>query len=77
MNMEAVLHGCDEADRPIAMPVTEVRAGVLVAMVADPDAELGRAVAGQLTLIDTRHRTKLRIASTRASGRSNGMKCPQ
>jgi len=30
MNMEAVLRGCDEADRPIA-PVTEVRAGVLVA----------------------------------------------
>ncbi len=36
-NLEEIVEACTAADVPIAVPITEVRAGVTIAMVEDPD----------------------------------------
>ena len=36
-NLDEVVSGCEAAGRSIAIPITELRPGVRIAMVADPD----------------------------------------
>lgn len=39
-NLEDVVRECEQAGRPVVLPPTELRPGVLVAMVEDPDGNV-------------------------------------